>query len=75
MERAFRIFDRDGNGTVSMAEFIETMHAFAGQTSDEKLVFLFKVYDLDGEYIYPTEYFMNLEPQSPLIDVCKLNII
>ncbi len=49
VERAFRIFDRDGNGAVSMAEFIDTMHHFAGQTSDEKLVFLFKVYDLDGE--------------------------
>ena len=49
MERAFRIFDRDKNGTVSMSEFIETMHQFAGQSTDEKLVFLFKVYDLDGE--------------------------
>ena len=50
MERAFRIFDCDGNGTVSMAEFIDTMHKFAGQSSDEKLVFLFRVYDLDGKY-------------------------
>ena len=39
MERAFRIFDVDGNGTVSMSEFIDTMHKFAGQSSDEKLVF------------------------------------
>ncbi len=49
VERAFRIFDCDGNGTVSMSEFIDTMHQFAGQSSDEKLVFLFRVYDLDGE--------------------------
>ena len=48
VERAFRIFDCDGNGTVSMSEFIDTMHKFAGQSSDEKLVFLFRVYDLDG---------------------------
>ena len=51
VERAFRIFDRDKNGTVSMSEFIETMHQFAGQSTDEKLVFLFKVYDLDGESV------------------------
>ena len=50
MERAFRIFDRDKNGSVSMAEFIDTMHQFAGTGVDEKLVFLFKVYDLDGEF-------------------------
>ena len=52
MERAFRIFDVDGNGTVSMSEFIDTMHKFAGQSSDEKLVFLFRVYDLDGKQSY-----------------------
>ena len=54
MERAFRIFDRDKNGTVSMSEFIETMHQFAGQSTDEKLVFLFKVYDLDGKEHFAT---------------------
>ena len=52
VERAFRIFDVDGNGTVSMSEFIDTMHKFAGQSSDEKLVFLFRVYDLDGKQSY-----------------------
>ena len=56
MERAFRIFDCDGNGTVSMAEFIDTMHKFAGQSSDEKLVFLFRVYDLDGKYTITSIY-------------------
>ena len=48
MERAFRIFDKDGSGTVSLAEFIETMHQFSGQGEDEKISFLFKVYDLNG---------------------------
>ena len=50
VERAFRIFDKDGSGTVSLAEFIETMHQFSGQGEDEKISFLFKVYDLNGEY-------------------------
>ena len=39
MERAFRIFDKDGSGTVSLAEFIETMHQFSGQGEDEKISF------------------------------------
>lgn len=50
MERAFRIFDKDGSGTVSLAEFIETMHQFSGQGEDEKISFLFKVYDLNGRH-------------------------
>ena len=49
VERAFRIFDKDGSGTVSLAEFIETMHQFSGQGEDEKISFLFKVYDLNGK--------------------------
>ena len=51
VERAFRIFDKDGSGTVSLAEFIETMHQFSGQGDDEKISFLFKVYDLNGNFI------------------------
>ena len=49
MERTFRIFDSDCSGTVSVSEFIETMHQFAGKSVDDKILFLFKIYDLDGE--------------------------
>jgi len=62
VERAFRIFDRDKNGSVSMAEFIDAMHQFAGNGADEKLVFLFKVYDLDDD---------GLIQQSDLREVMK----
>ena len=52
MEGAFRIFDRDKNGSVSMAEFVDTMNQFAGAAVDDKVMFLFKVYDIDGELKY-----------------------
>ncbi|XP_049880958.1 NADPH oxidase 5 [Pectinophora gossypiella] len=48
-ERVFQIFDEDDSGTISLQEFIAAMHRFAGQTPDDKLRFLFKVYDLDGD--------------------------
>ena len=49
VERAFKIFDRDGNGDISLAEFIDTMYQFAGKGHTEKILFLFKVYDIDGK--------------------------
>jgi Ca2+-binding EF-hand superfamily protein len=50
-ERVFQIFDKDNSGTISLQEFIEAMHQFAGQSTDDKIRFLFKVYDLDGWFI------------------------
>ena len=51
MERVFQIFDKDDSGSISFQEFLDAMHQFAGQTPDDKIKFLFKVYDIDGESI------------------------
>ena len=48
-ERVFQIFDRDKSGTVSLSEFLDAMHQFAGQSPNDKFQFLFRVYDLDGK--------------------------
>ena len=52
MEGAFRIFDKDGSGSVSLEEFLETMHQFAQQGDEEKLSFLFKVVRRDTELVW-----------------------
>ncbi|XP_023324717.1 NADPH oxidase 5 isoform X3 [Eurytemora carolleeae] len=49
LERAFTIFDKDKSGTVSLEEFLETMQQFATQDDDDKIHFLFKVYDPNGD--------------------------
>ncbi|XP_065168987.1 NADPH oxidase 5 isoform X2 [Atheta coriaria] len=48
-ERVFQIFDKDNSGSISLQEFLDAMHQFAGQSPDDKIRFLFKVYDLDGD--------------------------
>ena len=58
VERVFKIFDKDGNNKISLAEFLDTMYQYAAhQTNSEKVLFLFKVYDIDGEFI---NYFFSL---------------
>ncbi|XP_064292875.1 NADPH oxidase 5 isoform X2 [Plodia interpunctella] len=48
-ERVFQIFDEDNSGSISLHEFIAAAHRFAGQTPDDKIRFLFEVYDMDGD--------------------------
>lgn len=45
----FQIFDKDNSGTISLQEFLDAMHQFAGKSPDDKIKFLFKVYDIDGD--------------------------
>ncbi len=56
VERVFKIFDLDGDGTVTLSEFLDKMYQYAGSQSDaDKVLFLFKVYDIDGTtpfYLY-----------------------
>ncbi|KAJ8982925.1 hypothetical protein NQ317_004581 [Molorchus minor] len=47
--RVFDIFDKDNSGSISLKEFLDAVHQFAGQSPDDKIRFLFKVYDLDGD--------------------------
>ncbi|XP_076647096.1 NADPH oxidase [Halictus rubicundus] len=48
-DRAFEIFDEDNSGAISLQEFLDAMHQFAGKSPDDKIKFLFKVYDIDGD--------------------------
>lgn len=48
-DRVFQIFDKDNSGSISLQEFIDAIHQFAGQSPEDKIKFLFKVYDIDGK--------------------------
>ena len=42
-------------------EFLDAMHQFAGQTPEDKIKFLFKVYDIDGQpFFYHFDHEMSL---------------
>ncbi|XP_039306602.1 NADPH oxidase 5 isoform X1 [Solenopsis invicta] len=49
IERVFQIFDKDDSGAISLSEFLDAMHQFAGKSPNDKIKFLFRVYDIDGD--------------------------
>ncbi len=50
-ERFFALFDKDGGGTIDLAEMMEGLNMLTKGTKTEKLKFLFDVYDVDGKPI------------------------
>jgi len=52
VQRVVDTFDTDGNGEVDFNEFIQGLSIFSaksGSSREEKLKFVFKIYDIDGD--------------------------
>ena len=49
MKRVFQIFDKDGDGKISFVEFITGLSQLYGHDEEEKLKFMFKIYDIDQD--------------------------
>jgi predicted ferric reductase/Ca2+-binding EF-hand superfamily protein len=47
--RVLRAFDREGNGTICRREFLEGVRALVFGTTRDKLLFVFRVHDHDGD--------------------------
>ena len=47
-ERFFTLFDEDKSGSISLRELINGVTVLSQGTEEDKLQFLFRVYDVDG---------------------------
>ena len=45
----FRLFDKDGDGTIDFKEFMIVLYIMSNGTAEENLRQIFKVFDLDGD--------------------------
>jgi len=72
LQRIVSIFDADKNSTVEFSEFISALSTFHSGSKEDKLKFIFKMYDIDGDgYISNGELFKVLKMMvgSNLTDV------
>ncbi|NWT09670.1 EFCB1 protein, partial [Vireo altiloquus] len=62
LDRVFTIFDRDNNGHITVADWVEGLGLLLRGTLDEKIKFCFQVYDLNSDgYISKEEMFQMLK--------------
>ena len=65
---AFKMFDRDGDGKVSQAEFKAVMGSFVEKLTDQDVERMMRDADKDGDGFISFEEFKNLLlPQPPLV--------
>ncbi|NXS80966.1 EFCB1 protein, partial [Erpornis zantholeuca] len=62
LDRVFSILDKDNDGSIAVAEWVEGLGLLLRGTLDEKIKFCFQVYDLNGDgYISRDEMFQMLK--------------
>lgn len=48
----FKLFDKDGSGGISFAEFMESVQLYCSKSTEDKVRFIFKVYDINGVFLF-----------------------
>lgn len=56
----FRLFDKDGDGTIDFKEFMIVLYIMSNGTPEENLRQIFKVFDLDGDGCISREEMMKI---------------
>ncbi len=46
------MIDQDSKGSISKIDFVSAMEKFSQADDEEKIVFLFKIYDTEGNFYF-----------------------
>uniref|UniRef100_A0A6B2LKW6 EF-hand domain-containing protein n=1 Tax=Arcella intermedia TaxID=1963864 RepID=A0A6B2LKW6_9EUKA len=72
-ERIFHLFDINNDGHVNFEEFVSGLAIFKSGSTEEKLKFSFRLYDVDGDgFIQKKELLEML--RASLLENCTLNL-
>lgn len=71
-ERIFAVLDQDKNGYLNQKEFLTGLVCFYCSTFDEKIKFVFEIYDFDGDGFITKNDVMTLINCMPVVKTTKL---